>query len=320
MKITISEIAAHAGVSTGTVSRVLNGHSTVAKETRRKVLEVMEQLGYVPDPVARELSMRSKHSIGMWVGEGENRLSPYFSRVWRALIKEMQDRAIQFVEMPPDLSGWRRPLNAVLIFNSSNLEQRMSVLEERGLPSVLIGRGVGISCVAPDDIGGGRLAAQTLLDLGHRKLLHLGVLGDAQWHADRAEGFTELVASASPGCTVVHMRGEQSVLGGYRVMRDAWLAGQRPSGVFCATDEMAVGAFGALTDLGVRIPEATSILGFDGLAPEFHPGLATIAQDIPQIAHEAVSLALEAIERRPPRQIVVPVHLLAGPSVGLAPN
>lgn len=319
MKITISEIAAHAGVSTGTVSRVINGHSTVAKATRLKVLEVMEVLGYEPDPVARELSMRSKHAIGMWVGAGENRLSPYFSRVWRALIKEMQDRAIQFIEMPPDLSGWRRPLNAVLIFNSSHLEQRLAVLAERALPSVLIGRGTGLSCVAPDDVGGGRLAARTLLDMGHQRLLHLSVLGDSQWHADRAEGFAEVIDAAGDSVSLVQMRGEQSVLGGYRLMRDAWLAGQRPSAVFCATDEMAVGAYGALMDLGVRVPEAMSMLGFDGLAPELQPGLATIAQDIPLIAHEAVSLVLEAIEQRPPRQVVVPVSLEPGPSLARAP-
>lgn len=321
MKITISEIAAQAQVSTGTVSRVINGHSTVAKATRVKVLEVMEQLGYAPDPVARELSMRSKYAIGMWVGYGENRLSPYFNVVWRALVREMQERAIQFIELPADLSTWRRPLNAVLVFNTSHVEERMRFLAERELPAVLIGHYPGVSCVAPDDIGGGRLAAQTLLGLGHRRLLHLSVLGEAQWHADRAEGFVqELKAFGMEQISFVQVHGESSVLGGYRLMRDAWLAGQRPTGVFCATDEMAVGAYGALQDLGVRVPEAMSVLGFDGLAAELQPGLTSVAQDIPQIAHESVSLVLEAIDQKAPRQVLVPVYLHEGQSIAEAPK
>ena len=320
VKITISEIALQAGVSTGTVSRVINGHSTVAEATRSKVQSVMEQLGYTPDPVARELSMRSKHTIGIWVGAGENRLSPYFNVVWRALIREMQERAIQFIELPGDLSGWRRPLNAVLVFNSSHLEERLKLLKEKKLPAVLIGHAPEISCVAPDDIGGGRIAAEHLLALGHRRLLHLSVAGEAQWHLERAQGFRDCADTAGPEVNLAIVRGDASVLGGYRLMRDAWLTGQRPTGIFCATDEMALGAFGALQDLGIRVPEAASVLGFDGLASELQPGLASITQDIARIASEAVSLVLEAIEGSPSRQVTVPVSLDAGTSLAPAPN
>jgi len=318
MKITIGEIARQADVSKGTVSRVINGKSTVAEQTRKNVQAVMNRLGYAPDPVARELSMRSKHTLGIWLGAGENRLSPYFNRIWRALLREMQIRATQFVELPEDMSHVRTHFDAVLIFQSDEVEARLKLLADRSVPAVLIGHHPGISCVAPDDVGGGRLAGLSLLARGHRNLLHLTVSEKLQWSRDRAEGFLSALASAhDPGIVHAIARGEGSILGGYRLMRDAWMQGHRPTGVFCGTDEMAVGALGALEDLGVAVPDQVSVLGYDGLV-ELHPGLASVAQDIPGIAHQAVSLAIAAIGKDSVRQTIVPVHLIEGATLGPA--
>lgn len=320
MKITIGEIARQAGVSTGTVSRVINGKPTVAAETRETVLAVMKKLGYEPDPVARELSRRSKHTLGIWVGAGENRLSPYFNVIWRALLREMQMHATQFIELPVDITPVRRRLDAVLMFHCTDIDQRLATLWRRGVPGALIGHHPGVSCVAPDDIGGGRLAAMRLLALGHRDLLHLTVADEHQWAVDRAAGFTAALAEhGGQSLAPVILRGGGSVLGGYRLMRDAWQQGHRPTGIFCATDEMAVGALGALADLSVAVPDQVSVLGFDGMV-DLYPGLASVAQDIPTIAHEAVALALGAIERDAIRHVVVPVKIIEGATLGPAPR
>ncbi len=320
MKITIGEIARQAGVSTGTVSRVINGKPTVAEETRATVIAVMKRLGYEPDPVARELSRRSKHTLGIWVGAGENRLSPYFNVIWRALLHEMQVRATQFIELPVDLTAVRRKLDAVLMFHCADIDQRLATLWRRGLPGALIGHHPAVSSVAPDDRGGGRLAGERLLSLGHRDLLHLTVADEHQWAVDRAAGFTDALAEHRGGALApTILRGGGSVLGGYRLMRDAWNRGHRPSGIFCATDEMAVGTLGALADLGVSVPEQVSVLGFDGLV-DLYPGLASVAQDIPGIAHQAVNLALEAIEGDAVRHVTVPVRIIDGTTLGRAPR
>lgn len=319
MKLTIGEIARQAAVSKGTVSRVINGKSTVAKATRQNVLAVMKRLGYEPDPVARELSMRTKHTLGIWVGSEAHRLSPYFNLIWRALLKEIQLRATQFVELPVDLTSFRRTIDAVLLFDCIDIDSRLGALERRRIPAVMIGHHPAIPCVAPDDPGGGSLAASHLLARGHRRLLQLTVAG-VPWAEARARGFEEaLEACGIAGLDVGLLQGEPSVLGGYRLMRDAWKRGQRPTGVFCATDEMAIGALGALEDLGVPVPDAVSIIGFDGLT-ELCPGLASIAQDIPAIAHEAVSLALAAIKRNSVRHTIVPVKFLDGTTLGPAPG
>jgi LacI family transcriptional regulator len=199
------------------------------------------------------------------------------------------------------------------------VDARLKLLRDRGVPAVLIGHHPGLSCVAPDDIGGGRLAALTLLSLGHRNLLHLSLAEDMQWSRDRAQGFNAGLAGASHANVVsCIVQGEATILGGYRLMREAWRQGHRPTGVFCATDEMAVGALGALADLGVAVPAQVSVLGFDGLV-ELHPGLASVAQDIPAIAHQAVSLALAAIGKDSVRQTIVPVALVEGATLGPAP-
>ncbi len=319
MKITIGEIARQSAVSTGTVSRVINGKPTVAKKTRQNVLAVMKRLGYEPDPVARELSFRTKHTLGIWVGAGANRLSPYFNLIWRALLREIQLSATQFVELPIDISSTRREFDVVLLFECADIDNRLAILASRGVPAVLIGHHPGVSCVAPDDTGGGRIAAARFLALGHRRLLHLTV-PDAQWAEERSRGFQlELKESSLRGIDAQIVQGKASVLGGYRMMRDAWQGGDRPTGVFCATDEMAVGALGALADLGVAVPESVSVMGFDGLV-ELHPGLASVGQDISAIAHEAVSLALAAIEKNAVHQKVVPVAFIPGATVGPAPR
>ena len=219
-----------------------------------------------------------------------------------------------------DITSVRRRLDAVLMFHCADIDQRLATLWRRGVPGALIGHHPGVSCVAPDDIGGGRLAAARLLALGHRDMLHLTVADEHQWAVDRAAGFTASLAESGGASLVpVILRGSGSVLGGYRLMRDAWQQGHRPTGIFCATDEMAVGALGALADLGISVPDQVSVLGFDGLV-DLYPGLASVAQDIPAIAHEAVTLALGAIERDAIRHIVVPVKIVEGATLGTAPK
>lgn len=101
------------------------------------------------------------------------------------------------------------------------------------------------------------------------------------------------------------------MLGGYRAVRRAWGGGLRFTALFCVSDEMAIGAIGALEDLGLRMPEQVSVVGFDGL-PGMPYELTTVVQDIERIAVEAITLAEQLINGGPLREIVVPVRLQLG--------
>ena len=312
MKITIDEIARLSGVSKGTVSRVINGKTTVAASTREKVLEVMHSLGFVPDPAARELSMRSKHTIGISVGAGDSRISPYFALIWRALARETQDLGIQFIELTDPLTSYKRLPNAVLLFSAQHTHKRLDFLKSSGVPAVVIGHEPGSFFVVPDDHAGGKMAAEHLLNLGHTDLGFVGTHTPSQATEDRRNGFC--VALASRGLSLapeLDLEGKFNTLDAYRAIRKAWESGLRFTGVFAASDEMALGVIGALQDLGVKVPEQVSVVGFDGLP---FPGvkLTTVAQDIPLIAHESVQLALAGIEGDEPQSVYVPVTLVPG--------
>lgn len=320
MKITIDEIARVSGVSKGTVSRVINGKTTVAAHTREKVLDVMNRLGFVPDPAARELSMRSKYTIGISIGQGDNRISPYFALIWRALARETQELGIQFIELSDDLSSYIRLPNAVLLFSAQHTHKRLDFLKSQQIPAVVIGHEPGHAFVVPDDHTGGKLAAEHLLKLGHHRFAFLGTHIPSQAADDRRNGFCEaLLKAGHPLSPELNLEGHFNTLDAYRAIRKAWEQGHRFTALFAASDEMAMGAIGALQDLGVQVPEQVSVLGFDGFP---FPGLrlTTIAQDIPRIAHEAVQLALSGIEGEDPQGVYVPVQLQMGSTTAPPPD
>ncbi len=310
MKLTIQHIAAHSGVSKGTVSRVINGHSTVAASTRVRVQAVMEELGYVPDPAARELSMRSHHSVGLSLAQGDRRLAPYFVLFQQALERRFQELGIQLVQLSDHLEEYKRLPSALLVLGAKENDPRVDFVMEKGLPSVLIGHHQALSWVAPDDENGGYLATKHLLELGHRQIAHLGGRVGQQGGQDRHMGFDRALREhALEG--VISLEGNYTTLEGYRAVRRAWESGLRFSALFAESDEMAVGAIAALEDLGVVVPDQVSVIGFDGL-PEQPYTLTTIAQDIPAIAQQTVELLLEALEGLPARHILTPVKLILG--------
>ncbi|WP_052016663.1 LacI family DNA-binding transcriptional regulator [Deinococcus sp. RL] len=314
---TIDDIARAAGVSKGTVSRVINGHAAVAAPTRLRVQEVMARLGYAPDPAARHLSWRTGRTLGLSFAPGDPLLSPYHVLFRQALEEHTALLGVQLVNLRADLSQLTRLPGAVLVMHATDGDPRLSVLRERGVPAVLIGHQPDEFWVAPDDEGGAALATAALLRAGHRELAYLGV-GESQVARDRERGFRR--AAAEAGASVQTLASDFTVLGGYRSVRRAWEEGQRWTGLFAQSDESAVGAVAALQDLGVRVPEDVSVVGFDGLPELPLPlRLTTVAQDIGRIARTALSLMQEAMAGQPPRGEFVPVQLIPGATVAPPP-
>lgn len=314
---TIDDIAQAAGVSKGTVSRVINGHATVAAPTRQRVQEVMAHLGYVPDPAARHLSWRTGRTLGLSFAPGDPLLSPYHVLFRQALEEHTASHGVQLVNLRADLTRLARLPSAVLVMHATEDDPRLSLLRGRGVPAVLIGHQPGSFWVAPDDEGGAALATEQLLRAGHRDLAYLGA-GDSQVAQDRERGFRRAAAAAGARTHVIGA--DFTVLGGYRATRRAWEGGLRWTGLFAQSDESAAGAIAALEDLGVRVPGDVSVVGFDGLPELPLPvPLTTVAQDIGRIARTALALMQEATSGRPPRGEFVPVHLVPGATVAPAP-
>lgn len=307
---TISDVARLAGVSTGTVSRVLNERPGVHPLTKARVLAVVDQLGFVPMQAARELSGRTD-TVGILLAPGVRRYTPYFVLLYEYLADALWREGMRLEETPTDSAGL--PMSAAqgfVLLGAHDHDPRLETLRRRQVPHVLIGVYSDCFWVAPDDQGGAYAATRHLLELGHRELLHLTGHPHHQAGRDRLAGYRKaLEAYRVPYRPEMVLDGDFSTLTAYRVTRKAFENGLRFSGVFAASDEMAVGVIAALEDLGLSVPLDVSVVGYDDL-PEIGTHLTTVHQDIPEIARTTVRLMREAISGTTPRGIRVPVQLL----------
>jgi LacI family transcriptional regulator len=303
---TISQVAAQAGVSAATVSRVFNGSPRVSEETRNQVLRAAEVLGYRPSAIARSLATRRGIGVGMVVGDlGE----PYYAPMMRAAERELRARGQMLIVA----SGYNRregELSAIeflrdqrcaaLLIHAGGLTdaELVELADDDDVDVVVINRRIADlagRCVWVDHAGAGRLAARYLIEAGHRALatvtgpLHIA---DA---ADRHEGFVAECRShgiaIDAGCVI---EGDYSLDSGARATR-ALLASGRPfTALFCGNDNMAVAAVEMLQREGVGVPGEVSVVGYDNapIGAHSHPPLTTVEIPLAALGHAAAHLAL----------------------------
>lgn len=308
--LTIREIARLANVSVGTVSRVLNGRPGVSPQTRERVLALIQKLGFVPSPAARELVGRSR-TVGLLLAPGVRRYTPYFALLLEALTEELAMEGLRVREVLTDPVGLpEEEALAYLLLGAHDHDPRVEGLKEQGVPFVLVGHYPGVFWVAPDDEEGAYQATRHLLELGHEAIAHLTGHLHHQAGRDRLRGYRRALEEAGvPYRPELLLDGDFNVLTAYRAVRRAWEGGVRFSALFAASDEMALGARAALEDLGLKVPQDVSLVGYDDL-PEIGEGLTTVHQDIPTLAQEAVALLREALRGSEPRGRRLPVHLV----------
>lgn len=313
---TIRDVARHAFVSVGTVSRALNDRAGVHPDTRRRVRDAVAALGYAPDEAARELAIRRPVTVGLSVAHGHRRLIPFFVLFLEHLLDGLASSGLRVRDVPTGPDGLpTEETDAVVLLGAHPDDPRIGYLQRAGRPFVLLGHRDGVRSVAADDVAGGRLAAEHLLRLGHRSLLH--VTGDphGQAFADRHRGFREALAAPADGRAAVPVApvlvcDDLTALGAYRALRAYLADAAPPTAIFAATDELAVGCLAAAADLGLRVPHDLSVVGFDDL-PEIGVGLTTVRQDIGALARVTIDLLLEGLRGDPVRAVRLPVHLLA---------
>lgn len=335
---TITEVAKHAGVSIKTVSRVMNNYEHISPKTRDKVRASMHELNYAPSSIARQMRLGDQLSIGMLYGDPS---SGYQARLNHAMLEACSDaRRYLAVEIFDEQSpAWRQQVEAFLdrtrvknivlvppMCDSSDLH---ALLKERNVRFALISpsRPVsGASSIAMDD----RLAAmemtQHLIDLGHKRIGHIG--GDAGHVATllRLQGYEEALVKAGLG------RPDEALIESGRFnfkqaldCADRMLnAPNRPTAIFAANDEMAAAVVMTANRLGLNVPGDLSVAGFDNtpISQTIWPELTTVSQPFSDIAKEAVRLS----DQRPSGQdgrsetSVLKHELLIRESTGPAPK
>jgi len=331
MTSTIADVAARAGVSTATVSRVLSGTGGARPATRERVEEAARVLGYRPSGVARSLKLRTTRTYGLIVTDIEN---PFFPLLVRAV--EDAARADGYAILlcnaadDPDREGSYldllvdRRVDGVIIAASSLGGRHREWLDAAPLPVVLVNcsaPGVRLPSIASDNVAGGRLAAEHLVSLGHRRI---GALTAPPRNADGPDRLRGVRAGLEAGgldpAAMPVASGEAGVVGGERAMRDLLDAAPETTGVAAYNDLMAIGAMRAVRADGRLVPEDVSVVGFDDvdLAAFVDPPLTTVSQSTADMGRWAVARLKEAVSRNgngatpgdSPAEVILPVRLV----------
>jgi DNA-binding LacI/PurR family transcriptional regulator len=331
---TLEEVAAAAGVSRATVSRVVNGLDRVSPKTRQSVLRAVDRLGYTPNRVARSLATRRTDSVALVIPEPATKLfgDPFFPRLVVGIGEVLSAADKQLVLLAPqsrdDEDRLERYLLAaqadgVLLVSLHGNNPLPEHLNQRGVPLVVGGRphGQGISYVDVDNVQGAMSAVRHLLASGRRQIATITGPPDMAPSADRLEGYRRALREAgievdpaleAPG------QFEQDLA--RRSMTE--LLERRPEldAVFVASDLMAAGALQALRRAGRRVPDDVAIVGYDDsqLATSVDPPLSSVRQPTEDMGREMARLLLTSITARQhvARRVILDTQLVVRQSSG----
>lgn len=304
----LKDVADRAGVSTATTSRVLTGKGYVSDELRHRVLLAVEELNYSPDGVARSMSQRRTHTIGLVVSDVTN---PFFTAVARGVEDIGQQRGYSLVLCNTDenlakerayLAVLReKRVDGILLAVSSQEAAHIRPLLDAGTKLVLIDRaipGFDVPSVTVDNIGGIFQATDYLLGLGHRRIGIITVGIAVSTAVERLDGYKAALARAGMSRDpelIVH--GGFTQQDGYESGLRLWSLSKRPTAVISCNNVMTTGLLIALRERGARIPEDVSVIGFDDL-PYFallENPLTAVAQPMYELGRCACELLLRLI-------------------------
>lgn len=317
----IEDVARLAGVSAQTVSRVSTGSERVRPETRDKVVAAMNQLGYSPNHAARALRNGAFHTIGLMAHRFERTGEALTTAAVIAAAKA-EDFAVTIVTVrDQEESGWEhaasrlshQAIDGLVILRAEQTPDALSL--PRTLPvAVSDSRLMGLyPAVGSDHAQGSADATSHLLGLGHRTVHHLAGPVDSDPAVARAAGWSRTLEQAGLRAPQP-WHGDWSAESGYRLGLEI---AENPSvsALFCANDEMAIGAIRGLHERGRSVPQDVSVIGFDDLTISAYLSspLTTVRQDFQEIGHELVRLVLQQIRAErisPPSRAVVPTELI----------
>lgn len=305
----IRDVADKAGVSYQTVSRVLNEHPSLRPDTVERVQAAIQDLGYRPNRAARALVTSRNHTIGVLLS-ARALYGPFSSFI--TIVEAARERGYSVTITPNATDDPADIVDGLDALISHGVEGIVAIAPQDRAREAVRQSGADVPVLTlqggPDealDFGfdqqeGARLAVRHLLGLGHRRILHLP--GPSGWAEaeERQRGFEAimrerrlpvLIAPETDWTTDSGHAVALQVLGGR-------LGGDRPTAIFAANDDTAIGVLAAAHDLGLRVPEDLSVVGFDDVphAKHLRPALTTVRQDFSELGRRAIAALLDEIE------------------------
>jgi LacI family repressor for deo operon, udp, cdd, tsx, nupC, and nupG len=314
-RVTIRDVAAHAGVSHQTVSRVINNSERVSPNTRARVEAAIEELGYQPDVIARSMAKGLTYTLGCI---SPNLTDYIFARMIECAQAEARRRGFFVLTGSAPTAADAQPLldemlnrrvDGLLVLNPRDDERYTYLLPlvEKGIPIVYLKNtpiDEAVSSVSCDDKQGGYDATCHLLALGHTAIATILGPENEECTIDRREGYHRALTEAGldPASSLVG-KGDWSVKSGGKAMQVMLASAEPFSAVFVQNDRMAMGAIRVLREAGRRVPQDVSIIGYDDIpfAPYIDPPLTTIQQPIDSFGHHGARLLIDTIRSRTPK-------------------
>lgn len=325
MTATIRDVAKFAGVGVGTVSRVINNSSAVSEATRRKVLQAIQELDYVPNIMARRLSTGRTMTIGV--------IAPFFTR--QSVVERLRGIESVLAHSPYDLNIFnvetkirkqssfqdiprRERVDGLLIITLTPDESELQRLVDSEIPTVAIDADVPlVSRIVIDDIAGGMQATQHLIGLGHRRIGFISgeredLLGNGS-AIDRYTGYIKALKNAGiPFNNDYQLEGGHSRYEGYTMAKRLLLLPDPPTAIVAATDTHAMGVLRAAQETNTNVPYELSLIGYDDIEVAEYLNLTTIRQPLFESGKLGMELLLAEIESPPetPSCIYLPTKVV----------
>jgi len=306
---TIKDVARLAGVGVGTASRVISGKGPVSPETAAKVHAAIAELDFRPSHIARALSAKSLGTIGVFV--------PAFGGAYYAPILRVVDQELRKVDRHMVAANGcghggareqamegiefliQRECDGILVVSYDITDEDL-IAFQRKQPNIAVVNGnahaLGDACFSFDHYSGGRLAAQTLVEYGHRRIAVIGGPDHAPDNRERMAGFFDGLAGCGIGReAVISMEGDFSLPGGWNAAQQLLQRRTEFTALFVANDEMALSALSCLQHAGIRVPQDVSVVGYDDidLSAFSAPRLSTVHVPLRELVLSSVNWLLD---------------------------
>jgi LacI family repressor for deo operon, udp, cdd, tsx, nupC, and nupG len=329
-EVTLRDVAELAGVSSRTVSNVVNGYANVTERTRERVQRAVDELGYRPNVLARNLAQGRSGQIALVVPYLD---TPYFSELLQSVIRAARARGynvlIDQTDGDPEherafiAHGSRRLLFDGVIFSPLGLDQQALADRDPALPLVILGERTsdgGFDHIGIDDVAASRLATDHLLDLGRQRIAAIGdqpyATGEAAQRRTRGFRLAHSARGLTPAEDLIISTPRFNRPDGAQAMAHLLDLAEPPDAVFCYSDLVALGAIRTIVSRGLRVPEDVAVIGYDDIEDGRYsnPTVTTISPDKEMIATTAVDRLLlriasdtppPGLEVRAPHRLIV---------------
>ena len=324
---TINQVATRAGVSISTVSRVLNGLNRVHPATRRRVQQVIDELGYQPSALARGLALQRTQVVGLIIPSATD---AFYSEIVRGVedAAAALDYALLIRSQPWQTTGERPPqvftprqVDGLVLVGVNVDSTTLAQLRTRGLRIAVVQEDLGgdVPTFTVDNYGGAQTLARHLVGHGYRRIAFITGSDNTPDSADRLRALRDVLDQHSLALPDHYVeRGDYLRGSGYAAMSRLLDQAEHPDAVFAANDQMAADALRAIHERGRRVPQDIAVVGFDdiALASYTEPPLTTVRQPAYQLGRLAVEALIGCPAGAPARRVVLAPEMIVRDSCG----